>query len=162
HIDFGWPRGWMASKSPDRADLVETMTAKLGRGVPCDLIYYDDPNLPPEFRGQLLMARWDRHSVTMYPLAPRGASFTTEEATVIEGQNNARPVGLGVGGDGRLFVTSLYLAGNVASPYCLSDLISLTAADDANNGNFEVYDPVHVPDARLWTELACPSWQRRQ
>jgi putative heme-binding domain-containing protein len=161
HIDFGWPRGWMASKSPDRADLVETMTAKLGRGVPCDLVYYDDPNLPLELRRRLLMARWDRHSVTMYPLVPRGASFTTEEATVIEGRNNARPVGLGVGGDGRLFVTSLYLAGNVASPYCFSDLIALTAADEADNGHFEPYDPVHVPDARLWAELAGPSWQRR-
>jgi len=161
HIDFGWPRGWMASKSPDRSDLVETMSAKLGRGVPCDLVYYDEQNLPAEYRGHLLMARWDRHAVTAYPLTPRGATFSTEEATVVEGQNNARPVGLGVGGDGTLFVTSLYLPGNVASPYCYSDLILLTAAEDSQVARFEPYDPVQVSPERLWSELASPSWQRR-
>ena len=161
HIDFGWPRGWMASKSPDRSDLVETMSAKLGRGVPCDLVYYDELNLPAEYRGRLLMARWDRHAVTMYPLTPRGSSFTTEETTVVEGQNNARPVGVGVGGDGRLFVTSLYLPGNVAAPYCFSDLIVLTAIDNSQVAGFESYDPVLVSAERLWSELASSSWQRR-
>jgi glucose/arabinose dehydrogenase len=34
HADFGWPRGWMASKSPDRADLLETMYDGLGREAP--------------------------------------------------------------------------------------------------------------------------------
>ncbi|MGE5195561.1 MAG: LamG-like jellyroll fold domain-containing protein [Deltaproteobacteria bacterium] len=162
HVDFGWPRGWMASKSPDRADLVETMSAKLGRGVPCDLVYYDEPPFPADYRGRLLMARWDRHAVTKYALAPRGASFSAEEATVVEGRNNARPVGVGIGGDGRLFVTSLYLAGNVASPYCYSDLIVLTAAGSAQVPRFEPYDPVKVSAERLWSELAGPSWQRRQ
>ncbi len=162
HIDFGWPRGWMASKSPDRADLVETMSAKLGRGVPCDLVYYDEPNLPEAYRGRLLMARWDRHAVTMYPLMPHGASFTTEESIVVEGQNNARPVGMGVGGDGRVFVTSLYLPGNVAAPYCFSDLISLTAASLPREAYFNRYNPLHVPGDQLWSELTSRSWQRRQ
>src|SRR5690606_31048802 len=40
-IDFGWPRGWIASMSPERSDLVETMSTDLGRGVPCDMAYYD-------------------------------------------------------------------------------------------------------------------------
>src|SRR5262249_18850872 len=34
HVDFGWPRGWMASKSPDRWDLIEPMLSTPGRGVP--------------------------------------------------------------------------------------------------------------------------------
>src|SRR5262245_4348765 len=105
HIDFGWPRGWMASKSPDRADLVETMSAKLGRGVPCDLVWFDEPIFPREHRGRLFMARWDRRAVTKYAVAPRGASFSGEETMVVEGKNNARPVGMGIGPDRGLYVT---------------------------------------------------------
>ena len=161
HIDFGWPRGWLASKSPDRADLIEPMSAELGRGVPCDLVYYDEPGLSETLRRRLLMARWDRHAVTAYPLVPRGASFKTDEATVVEGQNDARPVGLGVGPDGRLFVTSLFLAGNVASPYCYSDLVVLEPAADQPATAFSLYDPVSVPAERLWAELENPAWLRR-
>src|SRR5262249_39767021 len=152
HIDFGWPRGWMASKSPDRADLVETMSAKLGRGVPCDLVWYDEPLFPGDFRGRPFLARWDGRAVTKYTLAPRGASFSAEEALVVEGKENARPVGVGIGGDGRLYVTSLYLPGNVASPYCYSDLIVLKSARASQDAGFEPYDPVKVAPQPLWSE----------
>ncbi|MBI3862692.1 MAG: c-type cytochrome [Planctomycetia bacterium] len=161
HIDFGWPRGWMASKSPDRFDLIEPVSADLGRGVPCDLVFYDEPALGDDVRGKLLMARWDRHAVTAYPLIPRGASFSTTEETIVEGQNNARPVGLGVGHDGRLFVTSLFLAGNVASPYCYSDLIVVEPIDKKAAAADSTYDPVAVPAERLWAELESTSWLRR-
>ena len=62
-VDFGWPRGWIASKSPDRADLVETMLPAPGRGVPVGMAYYDDPLLPAEFRNSLFQARWDRFTI---------------------------------------------------------------------------------------------------
>jgi putative heme-binding domain-containing protein len=161
HIDFGWPRGWMASKSPDRADLIEPMSAELGRGVPCDLVYYDEPELSEALRGCLLMARWDRRAVTAYQPIPRGASFKTEELTVVEGRNDARPVGLAVGPGGRLFVTSLFLAGNVASPYCHSDLAVLEPAAIRSAELVSPYDPVRAPAERLWAELDGPSWLRR-
>ncbi|MFO1022919.1 MAG: LamG-like jellyroll fold domain-containing protein [Planctomycetales bacterium] len=51
HIDFGWPRGWIASKTPNRHDLIEPMIATLGRGVPCDLVYYGESLLPEKYRG---------------------------------------------------------------------------------------------------------------
>src|SRR5258708_29842406 len=104
------------------------------------------------------MGRWDRHAVTKYPLTPRGASFSTEESTILEGKDNARPVGVGIGGDGRLFVTSLYLPGNVASPYCYSDLIVLTATGDPKAARFEPYDPIKGSAERPWAELASLSW----
>ena len=58
--DFAWPRGWLASKSPDRADLLDLMTDSLGRGVPCDLAFYDEPYFRDAFRRSLLMCRWDQ------------------------------------------------------------------------------------------------------
>ncbi len=67
HIDFGWPRGWMASKSPERSDLLEPINSAMGRGVPCDMVYYDEP-LIPDLRNNLLLCRWDRFGVTRFPL----------------------------------------------------------------------------------------------
>lgn len=121
-IDFSWPRGWMASKSADRHDLIEPV-CDLGRGVPCDLVYYDHPYLGDGWRGRLLMCRWDRHAVTAYRPQPRGASFTAIEETVLTGDDNCRPVGVAVGRGGELFVTCLYMTGNMAAPYCTSDLV---------------------------------------
>jgi putative heme-binding domain-containing protein len=160
-IDFAWPRGWMASKSPDRADLIEPMSPSLGRGVPCDSTYYDDAYLADSIPGRLLLCRWDRSAVTSYSLKPQGASFAVEESTLLAGANNARPVGIAVGRDGRLFVTSLYMTGNMASPYCASDLVMVTRADDAANHPFEARDLATAPADRLWQDLSDISWHKR-
>lgn len=128
--DFAWPRGWMASKSPDRFDLIEPV-CDLGRGVPCDLTYYGSEYLPDTVRDRLLMCRWDRHAVTAYKPVPRGVSFRAAEETILEGDDNCRPVGIAAGKDGRLFVTSLYMTGNVAIPDCFSDLVMVTRTDNA-------------------------------
>ena len=157
-IDFGWPRGWMASKSPDRFDLVEPMIATLGRGVPCDMAYLDEPNVPKELRGQLLMCRWDRMAVTRYPLRAQGSTFQTEEHEFVKGQNLARPSGIAVGQGGRVWVTSLYLAGNVVSPYCVSDLVMLVPTDAKLP---EPYEITTAPAERLWRDLSNDSWECR-
>ncbi|HUY34261.1 MAG TPA: TIM barrel protein [Pirellulales bacterium] len=162
HADFAWPRGWMPSKSPDRADLLETMNADLGRGVPCDLVYYDEPFLPADLRSALLMCRWDRMAVSRYPPRARGASFEAKELPFLTGENNVRPVGITVGRGGRLFVTSLYLAANVVSPYCVSDLVMITRADDPPDHPFQPYEVVDLPPEKLWAELSSDSWERRQ
>ena len=62
----------MASKSPDRADLIEPVCSELGRGVPCDLTWYDEPYLSDSLGGRLLMCRWDAHAVTGYRLRKPG------------------------------------------------------------------------------------------
>jgi putative heme-binding domain-containing protein len=161
HADFAWPRGWMASKSPERADLLEPMIATLGRGVPCDLAYYDEPYLAEVLRHSLLMCRWDQFSVPRYPLQRRGASFTTTENDFVKGSHNCRPVGVTSGRGGRILVTALYLESNVVSPYCPSDLVMLTRADDPPEHPFDACDVATAPVDRLWTELSAPSWERR-
>jgi putative heme-binding domain-containing protein len=157
HVDFAWPRGWIASKSPRRFDLVEPLTAALGRGVPCDLVWFDGESDRPR---ALLMARWDQMTVNRCPLARRGASFETKEESFVEGRDFARPVGIAAGPDGRLFVTSLYLGGNVGSPHCYSDLVMLSAPA-ARRGDLQPYDAVAAPAAKLWRELSHASWHRR-
>jgi putative heme-binding domain-containing protein len=161
HADFGWPRGWMASKSPERFDLLEPMTATLGRGVPCDLAYSDEPPVYSEYQDGLLMARWDRMSIYRYPLPRGGYTFQTAELPFLDGKNDARPVGVTVGRGGRVFATALYLSGNVWSPHCCSDLLVITASGDPASMPFEGYDPVTATEAKLWAELSSKSWERR-
>lgn len=136
-VDFAWPRGWAASKSPDRSDLIEPL-CDLGRGVPCDLTYYDRPLLSDVVGDRLLMCRWDRHAVTAYRPERRGATFTAAEETIAVGDENCRPVGLAADRDGRLFVTALYMTGNQAAPDCVSDLLVIERAPSAPPATTEI------------------------
>ena len=92
--DFGWPRGWMPRKTPDRADLLETIFPDMGRAVPVGQTYYDEEYLPRRFRNNLFVARWGQRSITRYPLRVRGASFSAGEITLLEGFDRTRPVGV--------------------------------------------------------------------
>ena len=158
---FNWPRGWLVSKTPDRADLLETMTDALGRAVPVGQAYYDDARFPA-YRDQLLVARWCIRALTRYPLVPRGASFSVTEQKLLEGRELARPVGVSVGRDGRIFTTIAYMAQNEGSPIYQSDLVMLTSADDAPAAPFDAYDAPTAPLDKLWSELSHESWSRRQ
>ncbi|HEV3007358.1 MAG TPA: TIM barrel protein [Pirellulales bacterium] len=162
HADFAWPRGWLPAKSPDRRDLLETMNVDMGRGVPCDMVYYDEPFFPDDLRRSLLMCRWDRMAVMRYPPRPRGASFEADELAFLAGENDVRPVGVTVGRGGRVFVTSLYLSGNVVSPNCPSDLAMITRADDPPDHPFQPYEITELPPEEFWAELSSDSLQRRQ
>lgn len=161
HTYFSWPRGWLVSKTPDRADLLETMTDALGRAVPVGQAYYDEDFLPGRLRNNLLVARWCTRAVTNYPLVHRGASFQVEEKQLLVGQNNARPVGVGVGRGGRIFTTISFMAHNDGSPTYKSDLVMITRADDAPQHPFEGYEATRTPADRLWSELSKTSWERR-
>src|SRR5208282_5337927 len=97
HSWFSWPRGWMVHKTPERADLLQTMFDGMGRAVPVGQSYYHETFLPEKYRDNLLLARWCIRAVTRYPLETRGASFKTTESSLLVGKNDARPVGVCVG-----------------------------------------------------------------
>ena len=73
--NFFWPRGWIASMSPERSDLLEIANDGLGREVPVGQTYYDDDRLGDQYRDSLLVARWGQRKVDGFTLAPRGAVF---------------------------------------------------------------------------------------
>jgi len=162
HIDFAWPRGWIASKLPDRRDLVEAMSNVPGRGVPVGMAYYDEPLFPAEYRNSLLEARWDLLTVQRHTYEKRGASCSSKESPFLVGRVRARPVGVAVGRGGRVFVAVSYMAGNEASPHYVSDLVMVTTADDTPGHPFEPYDAVTAPPKKLFAELSQPSWERRR
>lgn len=160
---FAWPRGWMPHITPDRADLLDTMTTGLGRAVPVGQSYYDDAFLGEQYRNNLLVARWCTRAVTRYPLQPAGATFHCEEKPLIVGKDIARPVGVTVGRGGRIFITVSYMANNEGSPVYRSDLAMLTRKDDPPTHPFEPIDVLALPTDQLLLELARrQDWSQRQ
>ena len=161
--DFGWPRGWMPSKTPDRADLLQTMVRDMGRGVPVGQSYYDEPDLPAKYRNNLLLARWGRRSLTRYTLTREGATFRANEHVLLEGLDQARPVGVTVGRGGRIFVTIAYMAANEGSPVYRSDLVMIRRRGEKRSTLSRNYDAVSVSASRLWQELGSgASWRARR
>ena len=161
HAWFGWPRGWMLNKTPDRMDMLDTMITTLGRAVPVGQAYYDEAFFPQKYRDNLLVARWCTRQLTRYPLQHHGATFKTEEFPLLDGRNMARPVGVSVGRGGRIFATICYMSQNEGSPTYKSDLVMITRADDPATHPFDAYDATTATPEKLWAELSDPSWSRR-
>lgn len=127
---YSWPRGWLRSKTPDRADLWPSLNEEMGRAVPVLQTVYDEPDLPARYRNSLLVARWCRRQVAYFPLQPSGDGLVAQEHVLLEGRDQARPVGVCVGRGGRIFVTICYMAQNEGSPTYRSDLAVITRKDD--------------------------------
>ncbi len=150
---FSWPRGWLQSKSPDRADLLPSLNEELGRFVPVLQAYYADGYLPEKYANNLLVARWCRRQVTRYPLEAKGNTFTAKEHVLLEGSDQARPVGVCVGRGGRVFVTIGDMAQNEGSPTYRSDLAGITRKDDPDTMPFDGYDVTTTDVERLRGEF---------
>jgi putative heme-binding domain-containing protein len=161
HAYFSWPRGWLPAKTPERADLLDTVVDNLGRFVPVGQSYYDDPLLGDTYRNNLLVARWCIGAVTRYPLEAHGAEFKAKELKLLEGRNQARPVGVCEGRGGRVFVTIAYMAQNEGSPIYRSDLVMLAPANDPPSAPFDGYEATQASEDKLFDELGQNSWHRR-
>jgi putative heme-binding domain-containing protein len=160
--NFFWPRGWIASMSPERSDLLEIANTSMGREAPVGQSYYDDAWLGPKYRDSVLVARWGQRKVDGFALAPRGASFRAQEFSILDGAESARPVGVAVGRGGRIFAALSYMAGNEWSPKYPSELVMITRRDDGPTYPFEAYDAPAAKPERLWQELSNDSWSRRR
>jgi putative heme-binding domain-containing protein len=161
HAYFSWPRGWLVEKQPWRADLLDTLNPDLGRYVPTGQAYYNDPFFPERFRDNLLVAEWGKSALYRYPLNPSGAGFKAAQVPFLSCVNNMRPVGVAVGRGGRIFVSSLVMAGNEASPVSRSEIVMITRADDALNAPFAAFEETTAPEEKLFAELESASWHRR-
>jgi putative heme-binding domain-containing protein len=161
HSDFAWPRGWMPHITPDRADLLETMFTGMGRAVPVAEAYLDSPHIPEKFRNNLLVARWGIRALMRYPISPRGASFSATEIPLLVGKNQARPVGVTVDSDGRVYVAIAYMAHNDGSPIYASDLVRLTF--DGSHASPPVREAITDRSlTALYADLSNPTWEIRR
>lgn len=154
--DFGWPRGWAARRSPDRADLLDPINEGLGRGVPVGQCYYGDNHLPEDFHKSLLVAQWGHRNVAAYRLISKGASYEAKERPLLLCEGRARPVGVCVGQGGRVFVTIAYMAQNEGSPTYASDLVVIerdrsAAADTRELSSMDADELVNELQSENWS-----------
>jgi len=158
---FFWPRGWIASMSPERSDLLEMVNTGMGREVPVGQAYLDEPALGERYADSVLVARWGQRRVSGYRLAQHGATYRGEEYPLLVGEELARPVGVTVGRGGRVFVALSYMAGNEWSPKYPSEIVVLDPANMPAEAIFGYDAPIASPE-RLWQELASGSALQRQ
>ena len=156
---FSWPRGWMPSKQPNRADLLETMNDHLGRYVPVGQVVYDDTLLAEKYRHTLIVDRWEDHKLTYNTIKPNGATFKSDEHDLLQCKGDARPVGVTVGSGGRLFVTVCYMAANDASPTYRSDVLVISPKNAKVDP--QPYDITAAAPMKLYAELSSTEWTRR-
>lgn len=157
---FSWPRGWLQSKTPDRADILPAVNDEMGRAVPVLQTYYADGYLPAKYENSLMVARWCRRQVSYFPLEPKGSTFTAKEHILLEGRDQARPVGVCVGRGGRVFVTICYMAQNEGSPTYRSDLAVITRKGDPDAMPFEGYDATKAEPLELRQQRGRSQWNR--
>jgi putative membrane-bound dehydrogenase-like protein len=70
--------------------------------APSGIVAYESNGLPDEYRGRLISTSWGDHVIEQFQLAPRGASFTSQAKTLVQGDDNFRPVGIVTALDGSL------------------------------------------------------------
>jgi putative membrane-bound dehydrogenase-like protein len=87
-------------------ELPGTLPMVAGTGeAPCGVLSYQADNLPPEYRGSLLVTSWGDHRIERYRLQPQGASFRAVMEPVVTGGEDFRPVAIAQAPDGSLFFT---------------------------------------------------------
>jgi len=85
-------------------ELPGTLPMVAGTGeAPCGVLSYEADNLPPEYRGSLLVTSWGDHRIERYRLESRRASFGAVMEPVVIGGEDFRPVGIALAPDGSLY-----------------------------------------------------------
>jgi len=163
HANFAWPQGWMSEKEPWRSDLLQTMTPDLGRCVPSGICYYNEGILPEGMRDRLFVPRWESRTVPYFSRRARGDAFKAAESPFITGPKEglARPITVGEGRGGRLFVILCYMAHNEDSPAYQSHLLMITKKDDPPDAPFSAYDETKASLEDLFRDLDSASWERQ-
>ncbi|MDP7130246.1 MAG: c-type cytochrome [Planctomycetota bacterium] len=89
-------------------DIPGTLPMIAGTGeAPCAVIAYESDGLPQEYLGHLLVASWADHRIEYYRIEqPVDAGLVNAtRATLFEGSNEFRPVGLAIAPDGSVYVS---------------------------------------------------------
>ena len=87
-------------------ELLGTLPMVHGTGEgPCEVIHFDSPTFPQEYRGKLLVTSWGDHRVELYSLKRKGVSVTATMTPLVQGGDSFRPVGLAMAPDGSLYVS---------------------------------------------------------
>jgi putative membrane-bound dehydrogenase-like protein len=73
--------------------------------APSGVLSYESDAFPEDYRGTLIATSWGDHLIQRYVPVIKGASFTSKPETIVKGNENFRPVGIGLAPDGSIFFT---------------------------------------------------------
>lgn len=73
--------------------------------APVGVLSYEHDAFPADYRGTLIATSWGDHLIQRYVPVVKGASFISKPETIIKGNENFRPVGIGLAPDGSVFFT---------------------------------------------------------
>ncbi len=73
--------------------------------APCEVIFFNSPTFPQEYRGRLLVTSWGDHRIESYTLKRKGTSVSATMIPLIQGGDSFRPVGLAMAPDGSLYLS---------------------------------------------------------
>ncbi len=91
-------------------EIPGTLPMVAGTGeAPSGIVCYENDGFPDDYLGTLLVGSWGDHRIDQFVLEPKGASFTSNAKTIIQGGENFRPVGLAVAPDGSLYFSDWVL-----------------------------------------------------
>lgn len=80
------------------------MTAGTGE-APSGILAYDSDQLPSEYVGTVLGTSWGDHRIEVYRLRDAGAGLRADRATLVQGGEDFRPVGIALAPDGSVYFT---------------------------------------------------------
>ena len=146
-------------KTPERADLLQTMFEGMGRAVPVGQAYYDETLLPEKYRHNLLVARWCTRAITRYPIEPRGASFQAKEEVLLQGKTSLAPSASRLDAAAASSQPSRTWPTTRIRRPTRSELVMITTADD--KAPFVGYESTDAKLDALWDALSDPSWHKR-
>ena len=87
-------------------ELPNTLPMVCGVGeAPCEILHFNSPSFPEEYRGEYLVTSWGDHRVERYQLHGRGNSVGGKMETLIQGGDSFRPVCMEMAPDGSLYVS---------------------------------------------------------
>jgi putative membrane-bound dehydrogenase-like protein len=80
------------------------MVCGVGEG-PCEIIHFNSPAFPKEYRGEYLVTSWGDHRVERYRLEQHGISIRGKMEPLVQGGDSFRPVSMAMAPDGTLYIT---------------------------------------------------------
>lgn len=87
-------------------ELPNTLPMVCGVGeAPCEILHFNSPTFPTQYRGEYLVTSWGEHRVERYRLERRGNSVGGTMEPLVQGGDDFRPVCLAMAPDGTLYLS---------------------------------------------------------
>ena len=87
-------------------ELMNTLPMVCGVGEgPCEVMHFNSPSFPEEYRGEYLVSSWGDHRIERYKIKRYGTSIRGTMEPLVQGGESFRPVSMAMAPNGDLYVS---------------------------------------------------------